>query len=141
MLILVKSEDKHLNLNHSFYLILQTNLKQLNKDAPTTENVMPNEEFSDADLKHVRQHSKKNRSKTQNITIENGGITLSINDKHYLISRFHQALLKSFLDDLVPRRYKWLVRSFLTALVLALAIGIIYIVIFTMKCSDCKEEL
>ena len=121
------------------YLIEQTNLKLQNKEASKTENVMTNEDSYEDFKRYARQNS--NRCDTQNITIENAGITVSINDKHYYISRFHQALIKSFLDDLVPRRYKWLVRSFLTALVLALTIGVIYIIIFTMNCSDCKEEL
>ena len=112
-------------------------MKLKNKDISKTENEMPQEDFSDVTL----QSSTTNCGQTQNITIENGGITLSIDDKHYYISRFHQALIKSFLDNYVPRKYKWLVRSILITFVLALTVGIIYIIIFNMNCSDCKEEL
>ena len=69
----------------SLYLIIQTNLKLRNKEAPIAENVMSNEDSYKDFKKHVRQHSNRGDTQSQNIIIENAGITVSINDKHYYI--------------------------------------------------------
>jgi len=90
----------------------------------TSKDVLEECDGYDPDsTKPVRQRSIRSHAQ-KSITIDKCGVTLSVNDKSYSLTSLDKS---SFLDDLVPRQYKWISRTVLTAFVMACTFGIIYV--------------